>query len=191
MKQVAVYKPGSISNEKRSLKHGGHVHRHQVHQYLHNRQVQEINERKIEKRSVGQLIAATIDGQVDSWINSYSGPAVVASSMLSPVGAQLDEVNVSASDRSTSKTGTIEVTSSLSPITRKTSLATTKVTTTSPGHLSKPTSSIKTGHGPATDQGWTRQAYYDAASGTAEGITFLNHYGGTDGIPGTAAGGSA
>ena len=38
---------------------------------------------------------------------------------------------------------------------------------------------------------WTRQAYFDAGSADAEGITFLNHFGGMDGIPGTAAGGPA
>ena len=39
--------------------------------------------------------------------------------------------------------------------------------------------------------GWTRQAYYDATEGTSDGLTFLNHFGGTKGIPGTAAGGPA
>lgn len=38
---------------------------------------------------------------------------------------------------------------------------------------------------------WTRYAYYDAASGHANGFTFLNHCGGTEGMPGTSDGGSS
>lgn len=38
---------------------------------------------------------------------------------------------------------------------------------------------------------WDRHAYYDAASGHAHGFTFLNHYGGTEGMPGTSDGGSS
>lgn len=43
----------------------------------------------------------------------------------------------------------------------------------------------------AMDGAWSRQAYYNANAGTVEGITFLNHFGGTDGIPGTVDGGPA
>ncbi|KAL8852907.1 MAG: hypothetical protein Q9221_002283 [Calogaya cf. arnoldii] len=38
---------------------------------------------------------------------------------------------------------------------------------------------------------WARQAYYNAEAGSSEGFTFLNHFGGTKGMPGTADGGPA
>ena len=188
---MAVYKPGSTPVTKRSLKHGGHAHRHQNHQYLHHRQpqVQEIDEREIEKRSVGQLISATIDGQVVPWTNSYSGPGL-ASSSHPPAGAQSRETNVPASALSLHNIKPFKATSSSSTAIN-TSPAISKVSVSSAGQSPKPTSSTATGQGPVADHGWTRQAYYNAVSGTAEGFTFLNHYGGTDGIPGTAAGGSA
>lgn len=52
-------------------------------------------------------------------------------------------------------------------------------------------SSSSTSTAPASNGGWARQAYFNAASGTAEGLTFLNHFGAMDGIPGTSAGGPA
>ena len=43
----------------------------------------------------------------------------------------------------------------------------------------------------ANSGSWARQAYYNAADGTSQGITFLNHFGGANGVPGTSAGGAA
>lgn len=38
------------------------------------------------------------------------------------------------------------------------------------------------------DGSWSREAYYDAAAGVSKGFTFLNHFGGSKDIPGTADG---
>ncbi|KAL8652865.1 MAG: hypothetical protein Q9210_002446 [Variospora velana] len=38
---------------------------------------------------------------------------------------------------------------------------------------------------------WSRQAYYNADTGSSDGFTFLNHFGGSQGKPGTADGGPA
>lgn len=37
---------------------------------------------------------------------------------------------------------------------------------------------------PASSGSWTRQAYYNAADGTVQGFTFLNHFGGVKGFLG-------
>lgn len=38
------------------------------------------------------------------------------------------------------------------------------------------------------DGSWSREAYYDATAGVSNGFTFLNHFGGSKDIPGTADG---
>lgn len=38
------------------------------------------------------------------------------------------------------------------------------------------------------DGSWSREAYYDATAGVSKGFTFLNHFGGSKDIPGTADG---
>ncbi|KAL9138139.1 MAG: hypothetical protein Q9175_000656 [Cornicularia normoerica] len=67
----------------------------------------------------------------------------------------------------------------------------TSQSSTSSSTATTSTSSSTTSAAPATSKDWARQAYFNAASGTAEGLTFLNHFGGTEGIPGTSAGGAA
>ncbi|CAD6576857.1 MAG: target of Sbf [Alectoria sarmentosa] len=182
LKQFAVYVPTTIAKEKRSTKSNSHhrrhaaaaVHHHRGHQYLHSRhgKVEEIDEPQLPKRGVGDLVSATIDGVLVSWTNVYAGPGVATDA---PVLGAADDTNASTSD--TDVTEGADMTSRSS-----TSAATT---------TSSPFSMTSTANSQATSEGWTRQAYYNAASGTADGLTFLNHFGGTDGIPGTSAGGPA
>lgn len=47
------------------------------------------------------------------------------------------------------------------------------------------------GTGDTKHGSWSRQAYYNADAGSSDGFTFLNHFGGTSGMPGTADGGPA
>ncbi|KAK6379761.1 target of Sbf [Exophiala oligosperma] len=58
--------------------------------------------------------------------------------------------------------------------TSESSFPTSSSTTTSSASTSSPTNGGGGGSGT-----WTRQAYYDAESGTASGLVFLNHFGGT------------
>ena len=115
------------------------------------------------KRDVGDVVEVSMDGKVVSWVNEYAGTAV-STSAPSPDGQN------TAAD----------------------------VVTMTP--LSLPHSSIHLAGSPSAtgstypdiDSGsWTRQAYYNADASIAEGLTFLNHFGGITGIPGTAAGGPA
>ena len=181
LKQVAVYVPSTIAAEKRGNKPNRYrrrhavadVHNHAGHQHLHSRhaKVKEVEEHPFSKRAVGDLVSATIDGQLVSWTNVYAGPGVATDT---PVLGAIDDTTASSSETDTTEdTDTTSQGSTSSPTTTTSILSSSSSTAT------------------ATTQGWTRQAYFNAASGAAEGLTFLNHFGGTDGIPGTSAGGPA
>ncbi|KAI1827149.1 putative TOS1-like glycosyl hydrolase-domain-containing protein [Xylaria intraflava] len=66
---VAVYTPGK---SKRDAPNAGHSKRH-GHQHLHKK----YHEQQ-EARAVGDIVTATIDGQVVSWTNTYAGPTGAA-----------------------------------------------------------------------------------------------------------------
>lgn len=183
LNRFAVYVPTAIADEKQSVEPNGHqrrhaaaaghYHRHGGHQYLHDRhgKAREVEESPLSKRAVGDLVSATIDGQLVSWTNVYAGPGVATNA---PVLGAVDYMSVSTSDTETTEAMDMTSQSSTSSSTATTS-----------------TSSSTTSAAPATSKDWARQAYFNAASGTAEGLTFLNHFGGTEGIPGTSAGGAA
>ncbi|KAI9732419.1 MAG: target of Sbf [Cirrosporium novae-zelandiae] len=131
IKQIAVYTPSSDdeSSKKRSI---GRRRRHRRHHgHAHG---------KREAEPEPDMVTATIDGQVVSWVNTYFGPTSASEAM-----------------------GTI--------------VPTTTAATAS--------SIVSAAESPATffDAGsgnWGRQAYYNAESGTASGLVFLNHFGGTE-----------
>lgn len=121
------------------------------------------------KRALGDVVEVTIDGKLVSWTNEYGGSAKATTDPSSP-GPPLLQQKVAAKP---TKTKDLKNQSSSSRYN-----AASQSTTTSKDSG-------------ATSGSWTRQAYYDAAEGTTDGLTFLNHFGGTKGIPGTAAGGPA
>ncbi|KAK0516020.1 hypothetical protein JMJ35_002054 [Cladonia borealis] len=187
LKQVAVYTFDTSSNSKRNAKRNTHGRRHAGHQYLHGHhgKVKEVRERQHEhdyaKRSVGELVSATIDGQLVSWTNMYAGPGVATilpSPAVSPIVAQFDEMN----DSSPATTNVANAEPPMvSPTAATSSLQGSPIIAASSAMASSEASS----------GAWTRQAYYNAADGTSQGITFLNHFGGVNGLPGTSAGGAA
>jgi Putative TOS1-like glycosyl hydrolase (DUF2401) len=87
LKQFAFYVPGS-STSKRDAKPSPHERRQLNHAQFHkrNREVREIQERHLieEKRAVGDLVIATIDGKVVSWTNQYDGGAQATAAPASP-----------------------------------------------------------------------------------------------------------
>ena len=190
LKQVAVYTLETSSNSKRNTKRNTHGRRHgrrHAHQYLHGHhgRVKEVHERQQEhgyaKRSVGALVSATIDGQLVSWTNLYAGPGVATvlpSPAVAPMVAQFDENNDSSPDTTTVANAEPPM---VSPTAATPSLQGPPITAASSAMAS---SEASTGN-------WARQAYYNAADGTSQGITFLNHLGGANGVPGTSAGGAA
>ncbi|KAL2041325.1 hypothetical protein N7G274_005707 [Stereocaulon virgatum] len=219
LKQVAVYTLDTSSSNKRNRRRSAHGHRHGGgHQDLHKHrdELEEVQEHshkhKKAKRSVGQMVSATIDGQVVSWTNVYAGPGV-STGLSAPVAAQEYDVNDSTPDATTyesyEEVVTISTTVTLSGAmgpTRAISdmrIATEVALSVEPSSAvpsSVVTSSLEaptvvvsssTTSAPAVSASWTRQAYYNAADGTSQGITFLNHFGGENGVPGTSAGGPA
>ncbi|KAI0443226.1 putative TOS1-like glycosyl hydrolase-domain-containing protein [Xylaria telfairii] len=77
LNNVAVYTPG---NSKRDAPKA-HSKRH-GHQHLHKKHHQEK-----EERDVGDVVVATIDGQVVSWINTYAGPTADVVADAAPAAA--------------------------------------------------------------------------------------------------------
>jgi hypothetical protein len=97
LKQFAFYSPGSEAN-KRDLKPNALQHRH-GHQHFHarDREIVEVQEAQVleEKRAVGDIVEATIDGQVVSWTNGYAGPGTAFTSAVG-AGYPVDGVAPSA-----------------------------------------------------------------------------------------------
>ena len=187
LKQVAVYTLDTSPNSQRNKKRNNHGRRHEKHQYLHGHhgKVIEVREREHEhnhaKRSVGALVSAKIDGQLVSWTNMYAGPGVATilpSPAVAPILAQFDEMNGSSPDTTT--VATVEP-----------PMVSPKAAAPSPQVSSTIAASGAIASSDASSGYWARQAYYNAADGTSQGITFLNHFGGVNGVHGTSAGGAA
>lgn len=216
LKQVAVYTLDTSSPNKRNKKRSTHDHRRGGgHQYLHKRhgEVEEVREHAHEhkhkkaKRSVGQMVAATIDGQVVSWTNVYAGPGV-STGVPAPVAALEYDANESTPDATAYESfeevvtisTTITLSGAMGPSTAVSDVVVSSLVATSVVPSSAvassleapiPAASSSTTSAPTSSGSWMRQAYYNAADGTSQGITFLNHFGGENGVPGTSAGGPA
>ena len=111
----------------------------------------------------------------------YAGSGVATilpSPAVAPIVAQFDEMNDSSPDTTT-------VANAEPPMVSITAA------TPSPQGSSTIAASGAIASSDATGGCWARQAYYNAADGTSQGITFLNHFGGVNGVPGTSAGGAA
>ncbi|GAB7354707.1 hypothetical protein MBLNU459_g5124t1 [Dothideomycetes sp. NU459] len=154
LKQFAVYTPSSSSSSSKKAKRSA-MHRHgHAHEHLHKHK----REAAENKRQVGSEVIATIDGQVVSWINEYSGEATTAAASAATTSAAA--TSAAASSAATSLT--------FSAVAKAASVASSSAAASS----SSSSSSSSSGS-------WTQQAYYDASSGTADGVTFLNHNGGS------------
>ncbi|KAJ8119369.1 hypothetical protein ONZ43_g3665 [Nemania bipapillata] len=107
---VAVYTPG---NSKRDVPKGSHAKRH-GHQHLHKK-----HHEQNEERAVGDVVVATIDGQVVSWINTYAGPTADAAADSSAPAATTSAASVDSATttKSASKSKQTSSASSTSTIT--------------------------------------------------------------------------
>ena len=173
LNQFAVYTLGN-SATKRSEEHSHHHHpRHEPHDHRHGHQnfhhgdgrverAAQEDEIELEGRQVGALVTATINGQVAVWTNGYAGPSAATAV---PQNSSHASADANASQVMTSAEEY-------------------QVPPTSPSTVAAPVAE----DGP-TSGSWTRQAYYYAGSGSKQGLTFLNHFGGSG--SGTTAGGYA
>lgn len=183
LKQFAVYTPGSSSSSKKAKRSGMKRHGHE-HIEKHKRHIHQAPEAANEKRALGDEVIATINGQIVSWLNNYDGASTSSSAAATTTGAvdmvtaTINGVVVSwvnsyagaAATPTTLATSAAATTSSSSAVTNENLvnyLPTSSSSSSAAGAAETPTSGS-----------WTRQAYYDAASGTADGVVFLNHMGG-------------
>ncbi|KAL8734133.1 MAG: hypothetical protein Q9166_001618 [cf. Caloplaca sp. 2 TL-2023] len=164
LKQLAVYYPDAGTKVKRSSPAHVHAHGH-GQQHIHHLK----HDHALAERAVGDMIVATIDGQVVSWINNYAGPgASPQTGAAQPASAVQTTLATSVGTPSKAPSATS--------------------TSASPGSFNPfPNSGGSIGGSGS----WSRQAYFNAEAGSSDGFTFLNHFGGTQGKPGTADGGPA
>ncbi|CAO1598210.1 target of Sbf [Xanthoria calcicola] len=164
IKQLAVYYPGSDAKVKRSDNVHAHAHRHGQQHVHHPRR-----DHALAGRAVGDMVVATIDGQVVSWVNKYAGPGAgpsTAAAQPLPVAQTTLATSFGTPSQAPSSTTTSASSDPINPL---------------------PHAESSSG---GSEQ-WARQAYFNADAGSSEGFTFLNHFGGTNGMPGTADGGPA
>ncbi|KAI0400181.1 putative TOS1-like glycosyl hydrolase-domain-containing protein [Xylaria palmicola] len=78
LNNVAVYTPGKSKRDAPKVVHSkrhGHQHLHKKHQ------------QQKEERAVGDIVTATINGQVVSWANTYGGPTADPAADAAPAAA--------------------------------------------------------------------------------------------------------
>lgn len=143
LKQFAVYTPGSSSSKKTRRSHlPRHAH---GHAHAHKREAD---------AALGDTVVATIDGQVVSWANDYSG-AAATSAAAAPSSAAAE--------------------ATFSPVVKAASQASSSASAAASSSSSSDDSSSSS----SSSGDWSRKAYYNAESQAADGLTFLNHNGGS------------
>ncbi|KAL8940247.1 MAG: hypothetical protein Q9216_002901 [Gyalolechia sp. 2 TL-2023] len=185
LKQLAVYYPDAASHAERSFAVDNiHGHRH-GHQRLHHSKIDHVAPGHVAvERAVGDMVTAIVDGQEVHWINQYAGPAASSSITAGQPASVIASACPYCSIQTTIST-TVDAASQSSANSIAASSATASASVQSANPLPVSGGS-KGGSG-----SWSRQAYYNADAGDSEGFTFLNHFGGTLGKPGTADGGPA
>ena len=160
IKQFAYYTLGSDSSKTKRDESNAHHGRH-AHQRFHDKYQRDVNEAvevgQEEKRAIGDVVTATINGQVVTWINAYGGGAVAATAAPAPApaapapGSQNKNTNdrVDNSNSNNDNGGN------------------------SGSGSSGPAPQMNAGAG-----NWGRQGYFNAATGESSGLVFLNNKGG-------------
>ncbi len=168
LKQLAVYYPDFGAKVKRTDPAHAHAHAH-AHRHGQSHVHHPKRDHALAERAVGDMVVATMDGEVVSWANDYAG------SRAGPNTAAFQPLPVAQTTLATSF-GTPKQGPSATP------------TPASSG----PINILPHGGGSGSGSGsWARHAYFNAEAGSSNGFTFLNHFGGTKGMPGTAEGGPA
>ncbi|KAI8951911.1 putative TOS1-like glycosyl hydrolase-domain-containing protein [Xylaria longipes] len=103
LNNVAVYTPGKSS--KRDAPKVAHSKRH-GHQHLHKKHHQQK-----EERAIGDMVVATIEGQVVSWANNYAGPTADPVADAAPAATTASAASTAATkSTSTPSTGNTDST---------------------------------------------------------------------------------
>ncbi|RMZ76160.1 hypothetical protein DV738_g5128, partial [Chaetothyriales sp. CBS 135597] len=171
LKQFAFYTPAATSRRYTRAHRHSHLHQHRRKIELKGGEDESIGN---EKRAVGDMVTATINGEVVSWVNQYSGGA----------GSSTGEASQTNPNDSPCPMVTATINGEVvSWVNEYTGDDSTAASDTSPDPSSSPSAAVaQTDLGdstlPAPSDSWVRQSYYFAANGTAENLVFLNNMGG-------------
>lgn len=161
LKQFAFYAPVAGSS-KRSLNSFKTRKRHN-HEQRH-------------RRGTGDWVTATIDGQIVSWSNHYTAQSTASNWLGDWITAT---INGQVQSWPNPYPGQSTTTSAVgSPASSTMNSIVTSSETPSNVAIPATTSNIAVPSVSAGVRIWGRQAYYDAVSGTADGLVFLNNRGG-------------
>jgi len=164
LKQFAVYTPSTSSSK---AKRDAHVRRHaHAHGHAHQHHVRAAEANA--EAQVGAVVTATIDGQVVSWTNEYTGQSSTATPAAAKSSAPAVNVDYAAPASSSAAASAAAASSAEHSSTPSSS------DTSAPS----PSASSASGSISSSSGGWGRQAYYNSA-GTSNGVVFLNHQGGS------------
>lgn len=161
LKQFAVYTPSSSSSKAKMARRSAHERRHAPHGHGHAHLHHARDAAAKEKRGLGDMVTAVINGEVVSWANEYAGgaaatSAATAAAYAAPSAASTAEASAPAAYSSAGSSAAASAAASASAY-----------------------SSSSSDDDSSSSNGWTRQAYYDASSGSSDGLVFLNHEGGS------------
>jgi hypothetical protein len=186
LKQFGYYTPSAKGNSRRSTHQRRHAHGHgHAHEHLHHARAPSPAK---EERGLGDFVTATINGIVQSWANDFAGgnaPAATAPAGGDVVTATINGVvqtwvnnynGGAAAAAPTAAAYAAPANNAAAPANYGDAQQATAKTSTAAAPAYTAPSSDDSG---LSAGGWTRQAYYDSASGTSHGLTFLNHHGGS------------
>jgi hypothetical protein len=181
LKQFAYYTPSTGGNSRRSAHQRRHAHGHgHAHEHLHHARVPGPVK---EERGLGDAVVATINGVVQSWINDFAGGAAAAPTAAAGADIVTATINgvvqtwannyggaAAAAPTAAQANAAVPAYGGAQQGSSPSSAAAAAPAYTAPSSSSD---------GGLSAGGWARQAYYDSASGTSQGLTFLNHHGGS------------
>lgn len=183
LSQFAVYTLGSLAPaSKRSFPREAPHQRRRRHQQYHDTQKRENGGK--EKRALGDLVTATIDGQVATFTDNWDSPAGTAAPEAASVAATpaADSRAPAASTKVASNTqktkgdvflGRPQVASSSVPAVQASTGGSVEAATPSVATSPAPVRSSSSDSSDTASGAWSRIAYYDAESQTSEGLVFL------------------
>jgi len=169
IKQFAFFSPSTDSSDssKKAKRSAMHRHNH-AHEHVHKHKRDE----NVEKRGVGDMVTAIIDGVAVSWVNEWSGvastaapaPAATTSAAAAPAAASSE----SASADFAPKLLKVNAPAAYS----------SKASSSSSSSSSKSAPSSASSASSGSSGSWGRKAYYNSEAGSADNVVFLNHNGG-------------
>ncbi|SMQ51106.1 unnamed protein product [Zymoseptoria tritici ST99CH_3D7] len=161
LKQFAVYMPhNSSTSPPPASKARRHVHDNR-HGHAHAHMHKERNAKE-EKRALGDIVSALIDGKWQTWANNYNGGAAAAAAPAVETGAPA----AAPAPAPAPAPAAAPAAAAVEPVANRVGSGSSS---SDSGEKSDPADA--TGN-------WARQAYYNSEAGIAAGLVFLNHQGG-------------